>query len=142
MLAVDSSVLVAALMVSHEKHLAALSWLESAASGTLTLIVCQQSIAEVYATLTTMPGASRVPPPVAWQLIVGLTEMVTVVELKPDDYVDAVSRLATLGVLGGAIYDCLILIAAENSGAEKFVTGNRRHFHRQPQRRPVEIISI
>ncbi len=89
-----------------------------------------------------MPSPSRVPPLSALQLIVGLTDLVTIVDLKAEDYVDAVSRLATLGILGGAIYDCLILIGAENSGANKLVTGNRKHYDRLPQKRPVEIVSL
>lgn len=73
-------------------------------------------LAESYARITTMPGGYRLPPSSAWQILS---------EMFPDEpwvlsgagYRRVAELVVDLGVLGGAIYDCLIAETARENGA-------------------------
>ena len=50
--------------------------------------------------------------------------------MSDQDYIQVIEHLATLGIVGGATYDALILCAAANAKADFIVTLNGRDFRR------------
>ena len=126
----DTSVLVAAVVAAHPQHKAARPWLEKAHTGQVDGVVCQHSIAELYAVLTTLPVTPRMSARVVRDLIADLLRAVTPVALKPRDYVDVVDELAQAKIAGGVVYDALVARAARGSKASKLLTLNVRDFLR------------
>ncbi|MBI3241476.1 MAG: PIN domain-containing protein [Chloroflexi bacterium] len=127
----DTSVLVAAMVEAHPAHSAALPWLQRAKGGIDTGLVAAHSLAELYAILTTLPVEPRILPSIALELIKhNVLDMLEVVFLSGDDYATLISRLAGLGIVGGATYDALILHAASKANVDQVITLNEKDFRR------------
>jgi predicted nucleic acid-binding protein len=91
--------------------------------------VSAHSLVEVYSTLTRLPRSPRIPPQEAALLIQeNILKHFSVVAITGKEYADFVLDSAKLGLVGGQIYDALILRCAEKSGAERIYTFNVRHF--------------
>jgi predicted nucleic acid-binding protein len=127
----DTSVLVAALVEPHPEHQRALPWFTKGKSRATELVVSSHSIAELYAVLSTLPVSPRITPGLAWRLIHESVEpRVSVVPLSSSDYLATIKRMSDMGLSGGAVYDALIVKAAQKSGAARIVTFNVNDFKR------------
>jgi predicted nucleic acid-binding protein len=125
----DTNILVAASLQSHPQHDAARPVLERVKAGQDLGWVAAHSLAEAYAVLTRLPGASLVAPSVAWQLISeNVLKVFTIVSLTAKEYANTLENAAANGVEGGKTYDALLLAAAAKCGAERIYTLNTRHF--------------
>lgn len=124
----DTSVLIAAFLADHEHHAASLK----ALAGTPAKEggCAAHTLAEVYATLTRLPGPLRVAPEHALLFLNDLSERLHLITLTAAQYQDAVAAAAKNGVAGGAIYDALILQCAIKSNAATILTWNLRDFRR------------
>ncbi len=124
----DTSVLVAAFHGDDERHEPSLNVLlkysrrEAAASA--------HSLAEVFATLTALPGKHRVGPDQAMLFLETMRDRLTLVALSEEDYYRAINSAAARSVTGGAIYDALIGHCALKIKAEVLFTWNLRDFQR------------
>lgn len=129
----DSSALVAAMVASHASHTGALNWLAGTHAGRHQAVVAAHSLAEVFAVLSTLPLRSRLSPLEAERLIgENILAKCSVQELKKKDYARVLSRLAEVGISGGAVYDALIAEAAILARVERLVTLNVADFIRFP----------
>lgn len=127
----DTSVLVAALVDPHPEHLRALPWFAKGRSRTTELVISSHSIAELYAVLSTLPVSPRISPGLAWRLIHESVEpRVSLVPLSSSDYLATIKYMSDMGLSGGAVYDALIVKAAQKSGAARIVTFNGSDFKR------------
>lgn len=128
---IDTSVLVAALVEPHPHHHRALPWLKKAKTEEIEMVVSSHTIAELYAVLSTLPVSPRITPGLAWRLIHESVEpSATVVSLSTSDYLTTVKRMSDIGLSGGAIYDALIIRAAQKSEATRILTFNVNDFKR------------
>jgi len=128
---VDTSTLVAAMMEDHPAHARVLPWLQKIREGTHTGLVAAHSLAELYATLTSLPIQPRISPAVAQQLIRrNVLDLFEVVALSDSDYITVLDHLTDLGIVGGATYDALILQAASKANVDQVITLNEKDFHR------------
>ena len=118
MIALDTSVVVAALLVWHEGHELAR---RAAAGGAVPAHVLLES----YSVLTRLPAPHRLASAVASTLLAGWFEPQAVLVPTPATTSAVVSRLAAAGVAGGAAYDGLVALTAAEHGAE-LVTRDRR----------------
>lgn len=127
----DTSVLVAALVEPHPEHQRALPWFTKGKSRTPELVISSHSIAELYAVLSTLPVSPRISPGLAWRLIHESVEpRVSIVPLSSSDYIATIKRMSDMGLSGGAVYDALIVKAAQKSEAARIVTFNGNDFRR------------
>ncbi|MCW5852265.1 MAG: PIN domain-containing protein [Anaerolineae bacterium] len=127
----DTSVLVPSLVRSHPFHSQAAPWLNKVIGGPDTGLVAAHSLAEVYATLTTLPIKPSLSPATVRQLVrLNIRDVLEVVFLSDDDYVTVIEHLSHNNITGGATYDALIVFAAIKAGADQIVTYNLRHFRR------------
>ncbi len=127
----DTSVLVAALVEPHPDHQRALPWLTKSKSKSSELVIGSHTVAEVYAVLSTLPVSPRISPGLAWRLInESILPKVSIVSLTSSEYIATVKHLSDLGLSGGAVYDALIVKAAQKSGADRIVTFNMNDFKR------------
>ena len=128
-LAVDSSVLVAALRASEPHYAACTAVLDR---GGLSIYF--HALTETFSTLTGGRVSPRITAAQAAQLIeVGILPFVEGVNLTAREYLAAMREAESRGVRGGAIHDYLHLLAARKAGAVKLYTLNIsdfRSFHR------------
>jgi predicted nucleic acid-binding protein len=86
------------------------------------------SLAEVYSTLTRMPGKHRISPDQAMLFIGSLRERLSIISLDSDEYFEALASSAAMGIAGGAIYDALLARCAIKVQAETIYSWNARHY--------------
>ena len=123
----DSSVLVAALLPDHEHH--ARSFAAFASATPRNAACAAHSLAEVYATLTRYPGKERLSAEFADVLLQEIERRFTLVWLDGNEYRASIRRIATMGIVGGAVYDALVAACAIKAGADHLYTWNARHFN-------------
>jgi predicted nucleic acid-binding protein len=127
----DTSVLVAASVRSHEHHVGAKSAVERVTSGEDDGFLGAHSLAEVYAVLTRLPVAPRIQSGEAAKIVEeNLAKTMKVQALGSSDYLNAIRNAASRGISGGAIYDLLLLAAAEKTAAERIYTFNVHEFRK------------
>ena len=118
MLAVDTSVVIAAFAAWHDGHQAALAALDRRPRLPAHVLV------ESYSVLTRLPPPHRTPPAVARAFLRRrFTE--PLLGLPPDDHRHLVETAATRRLVGGSIYDALIAWTAKRAGAT-LLTRDRR----------------
>lgn len=138
----DTSVLVAAMVEAHPAHDRALLWMSRVARGSDVGLVAAHSLAEVYAVLTTLPVNPPISPANAMQLIQhNLINTFEIIVLSAQDYSNLLESLSSLGIIGGATYDALILRAAENANVDQVVTLNEKDFRRVNPKLADRIVS-
>jgi len=107
-LAVDTSTAVALIMSSHVAHRVVRRRLRE-----YDLVLTQHSLAETYSVLTRLPGDARVAPADAVRLI---DANFGPPALLPATTAAAVPMLlAELNIVGGAVYDGLVGLAAKSN---------------------------
>jgi predicted nucleic acid-binding protein len=106
--ALDTSISVPYLSEDHEHH----TPVASALSGPVCLTA--QSLAETYSVLTRLPGAARLSAADAVQLLEANFEAPVGIPGRTLKRLPA--TLARAGVLGGAVYDALVALAAKEAG--------------------------
>ena len=86
------------------------------------------SLAEVYATLTRMPGKRRISGEQAMLFIGNIRERLSLVALSGEEYADALQTSTARGIVGGGIYDALLAHCAVKAKADAIYTWNVRHY--------------
>ncbi len=102
----DTSVLVATFYADHEHHLPSIDlFLRFGKKGAC----CgAHSLAEVYATLTSMPGKRRVSGDEALLFLGDIRERLTLVALDEQEYLRMAEASAAAGLASGAVYDAIL----------------------------------
>lgn len=111
--ALDTSAAVPYLMRAHVAH----RRVDQALKGH-SPVMTQHSLAETYSVLTRLPGDARVAPTDAARLLE--ETMGPAVGLKAATSRRLPRILADLGIAGGAVYDALVAIAAQEAGLPLF----------------------
>ena len=111
MIAVDTSVAIAAFATWHESHAAALAVVAEQAS------LPAPAALETYAVLTRLPPPHRVSGALVAEYIAG-TFAGRQLALAADYPIRLLPELVELGVAGGASYDAVIAITAREHDAE------------------------
>jgi predicted nucleic acid-binding protein len=122
----DTSVLVPVFYGDHVHHRASLDLFiqfhkKSGCCGA-------HSLAEVYSTLTRMPGKHRISGEQAMLFIGSIRERLSIIALSGDEYADALQTFSALGIVGGAIYDAVLAHCALKARAETIYSWNSRHY--------------
>lgn len=139
----DTSVVVAALSVSHTMHEVARPRLANALDGNIQMAVSAHLLAEAYSTLTVLQVQPRITPTEARRLLdANVLSIAAVVPLDASDYEAVVARMAELGLVSGAVYDGLHVRAAEKAGADELLTFNGRDFRRMPPSGDTELVVL
>jgi len=127
----DTSALIAVLIESHPHNTRVLPWLQRVKEGKNTGVISAHSLAELYATFTNYPIKPRISPQEAQQLIQqNILDVFKVITLSEQDYMSVINHLSESGIIGGVIYDALILKAAIKANVDYVVTLNEKDFKR------------
>jgi len=86
------------------------------------------SLAEVFSTMTRMPGKHRISGEQAMLFIGSIRERLSIISLDGDEYADALAVSAALGIVGGGIYDALLAHCALKAKVDTIYTWNSRHY--------------
>ena len=124
----DTSVLVAAVLASHGHHDRSLA--AFAEADRKTGCCAAHTLAELYATLTRMPGRQGIISDQALLFLDEVEKRLELVYLNTREYRRAINQAAHHGVLGGTIYDALLGQCALKAGATRILTWDVPHFQR------------
>jgi len=102
----DTSVLVPVFYGDHVHHQASLAIFVRFNKS--TGCCGAHSLAEVYSTLTRMPGKHRISADQAMLFIGNIRERLSTIALSGDEYADALEASAALGIVGGGIYEAML----------------------------------
>lgn len=86
------------------------------------------SLAEVYSTLTRMPGKHRISGEQAMLFLSTMRERLTIVTLDDDEYFMTIEAAAAADVVGGTIYDAILARCAIKARAEAIYTWNVKRY--------------
>lgn len=128
LVAFDTSVLVASVLLHHPSHALAWPWVEAVDQGKLEGTLAVHALAETYSVLTKVPGG--LTPPDAAALVCRLPSIFRLAAAGTTLYTDALLRCASRGLKSGVVFDALHLIDAEQAGADIFLTFNAADFLR------------
>lgn len=124
----DTSVLVATFYGDHEHHAPSLDIFLR--FGKKNTCCGTHSLAEVYATLTAMPGKRRVGGDAALLFIRDISDHLSLISLDDRDYFQTIEEASTALLASGAIYDALLGYCALKAKAEALYTWNTQDFLR------------
>lgn len=130
MIALDTSVIVAALLSWHERHEAAARAVARALRTPGTLVIPSHALVESYAVMTRLPAPHRLTASDALELLRENFRDVRVAALASREVWPFLSRVAEAKISGGRTYDALILESARDAGATRLLTLNARDFER------------
>ncbi len=122
----DTSVLVPVFYGDHVHHKASLDLFIQFRKS--TGCCGAHSMAEVYSTLTRMPGKHRISAEQAMLFIGSIRERLSIVALDGEEYVEALEASAACGIVGGGIYDAMLAYCAIKARAETIYSWNSRHY--------------
>jgi predicted nucleic acid-binding protein len=129
--ALDTSVIVPALLSWHEHHALALPVVRDALADAEGALLPLPVLVEAYAVLTRLPPPWRLRPRDAHRLLVETFRgRARVVGLGGDEGWALLDAALAGGVSGGATYDAHIAACARKGGAACLATFNRRDFER------------
>jgi predicted nucleic acid-binding protein len=124
----DTSVLVPVFVEEHPHHEASLAVFLR--SDKKRGSCAAHSLAEVYATLTRLPGKHRASASEAMLFLENMQERLVLISLDAEEYWRTVMHSAESGIVGGMIYDALLAQCALKARAETIFTWNVEHFRR------------
>ncbi len=122
----DTSVLVPLFVAGHPHHELSFRAVSSFRTGEASCSA--HGLAELYSTLTRLPGTARRSPQEAMLLIDSLVAELKVFTLTADEYYRCLASNSKLGIAGSSIYDAVLGQAALKSGARHIYTWNLRHY--------------
>jgi predicted nucleic acid-binding protein len=139
MIALDSSVMIAALLEWHEKHDAAARAVERALSSKRGVLVPAHALMESYAVMTRLPPPHRLAPADALELLRANFDEIRLASLPTHAIWTVLRKLAAAGLGGGITYDAVILETARAAGATALLTLNERDYARLDPRIAIEL---
>lgn len=124
----DTSVLIAAAQVQHAYHQpSAAAYLKAHKKDSGC---AAHTLAELYATLTRLPGRQRIGCDQALLFLDDIRQRLTIIRLDEEDYGSAIASAAAQGVIGGTTYDAVLAHCALKANAGTIYTWNLDHFRR------------
>jgi len=124
----DTSVLVAVFYGDHMHHQPSLA--RFIQFDRTTGSCGAHSLAEIYSTLTRMPGKHRISAEQAMLFIGSIRERLRIVSLDGDEYAEALAASASQGIVCGGIYDAMLAHCAIKANAKTIYSWNGRHYSR------------
>lgn len=135
--AIDTSVIVAALLSWHQDHDAALASLQRLLVEEEPILLPTRVLIEAFSVMTRLPKPHRVDPQDALTLLtMTLEDKVDLIALPAQGYWGSLRTFVARGSRGGTVYDAEIIECSLQAGATRILTLNLRHFQRLA---PAEI---
>lgn len=140
-IAIDTSVLVAALLEGHAHHARARIWLKAIVRGQHERLMTWHAVAETWSVLTRLPPPLKVSGEEARQALEKLRTIIEHIELDSEIYEQALIRCCAAKVSSGAVFDAIHIVAAERARADLLLTFNLDDFTRLVEEKSPRIIA-
>jgi predicted nucleic acid-binding protein len=137
--ALDTSVVVAAVVEDHPHHARASWWFRTRRK--IERIASWHAYAEAWAVLTALPLEPRISGEVASAVLDRVRRSLRFVGPRSTTYPSAAGRCSARALRSGAIYDALHLVTAEAERADFLLTFNVEDFMRLAEPDGPRIIS-
>ena len=125
----DTSCMVAAICSWHEHHARAVAEFERRFDRDEKLVAVAPALVEAYSVLTRLPAPHRLPPSDALRLLeANFMQTAPPVALDGRLYRTLLRRAPNEGIVGGQMYDAVIVECALKARADTLITFNTRHF--------------
>ena len=125
----DTSILIAAFVESLPKHKNALSFLIRAKNREFKLFISAHTILEVYSVLTSAPFNPKITAIKAKELIdTNIKDIAKIIYLTDKDYFRIVKKMSNSNLMGGIVYDAIIVECALISKVNEILTLNLEDF--------------
>ncbi len=137
----DTNCIVASICMWHEHHVRSVQELEWRLDRGQELVVAGSCLVEAFAVLTRLPPPHRLTAESAATLLVAnfASSGLELIALQAQNHVELLRTAPERGVVGGAIYDAVILACAVAAGVDDLLTFNDRHFRRMATQ-GIEIV--
>jgi predicted nucleic acid-binding protein len=122
----DTSVLIPVFIEDHEHHERSLKAFVDADKR--RDCCAAHSLAEVYSTMTRLPGRHRLSGDQVLLFLENIRERLTLIALTGDEYHSTIKEAAEGGIIGGTIYDALIARCALKAKVDALYTWNAQYF--------------
>ena len=127
----DTSVLIPATVPALPEHAKAFAVIERVQKGKDEGFIGLHTLAELYSSLTRLPVNPRIQPGEAASIIkVGVLKHFKVQTLGQSEYLAIIEKSSITGLIGGTVYDALLLGCAEKVKPDRIYTYNLSHFKR------------
>jgi predicted nucleic acid-binding protein len=126
----DTNVIVAGLLVDHDRHDVCASWLIRARNNEFQALISVHTLAEIYNVLTRLPMPHRLSPQTVERMLQENLADFERIALTVLDYEAVLADVVRLGIVSGGIFDALIGRAAIVGRADQLLTFNVRDFGR------------
>jgi predicted nucleic acid-binding protein len=128
--ALDTSVVVPAVLSWHEHHARAAAALRTLADRGSEVVLPAPALLEAYAVITRLPPPWRTSARIARELLVRNFRQREVAALDAADVWGLLDDAIRDGLAGGVVYDAHVLACARRAGATALLTMNARDFAR------------
>lgn len=130
-IALDTSVIVAALLSWHRHHAACYRALTRVLHSKRECVLPLPALLEAYSVMTRVPAPHRLLPADALRLLSdAFRERFRLTALASEDGWRFMRSLVDREISGGRTYDAVIMACAQRGEAREILTLNRRHFDR------------
>jgi predicted nucleic acid-binding protein len=125
----DTSCLIAAVCAWHEHHKATTAELDRRLARRERMVVVAPALVEAFAVLTRLPPPHRLSGPDALAVLdANFIRGVSVIALRPPEYVSVLRQVVAAGTAGGRTYDAVIAECASVARAGTVLTWNVKDF--------------
>ncbi|MBI3973730.1 MAG: PIN domain-containing protein [Chloroflexi bacterium] len=125
----DTTCIVAAVCTWHASHEACAREVIDRPERGEMMVLAAHSLVEAYSVLTRLPPGRRLSPVDAERVLdVSFVRRAEIVSLEGDEYIELVRRAPERGIVGGQVYDALIIACAAKAQVDVLLTLNARHF--------------
>ena len=129
LIAVDATVIVAALVAWHERHEPAAAALE-AALARKSLVIPAPVLTESYSLMTRLPAQHRLTHADAFHLLRSSFATARVVASKTRDAWTMLRRWSVAGIGGNDVFDLAVVEIAQEAGAKSLLTFRKAELER------------
>ncbi|AUX36372.1 MULTISPECIES: type II toxin-antitoxin system VapC family toxin [Sorangium] len=138
--ALDTSVLVAAIVGGHRHHARARCWLLAIENGQLQGTASWHAMSETWSVLTRLPVTPKIAPHAAWAAVRRLRTMLDLIPPTERIYRAALARCTGRQLTSGVVFDALHVVTAEEARADALLTFNHADFVRLVGKESLRII--
>lgn len=129
--ALDTSVIVASLLSSHEHHEPAAAAMAALLAEPAEVILPLQALVEAYSVMTRLPSPHRISAEHARTILERtLRQRSVVIGLDGEEAWALIEDLSQRQIAGSTSHDGVIAASARKGGAQRILTFNRSHFDR------------
>ncbi|MHB1253691.1 MAG: type II toxin-antitoxin system VapC family toxin [Candidatus Humimicrobiaceae bacterium] len=137
----DTSILVAAFIKTHPKHVECFSWFKKTDTGEIKAYVSVHTLLEFYSAVTGILKIDKLNPDSVAELMKrNIYPHLNLITYTETDYKNVLINCAELHITGGTCYDFLIAYAAFKQKVDFLLTLNKRDFEKFSSKLNLSIL--